>query len=369
MAAKPVPPRPAPRLYLATPGVDDLSPLMASLPGLLAGVDVAAVLVRLKPTDPRTMIARVKALAPAIQDHGAALLLDGHVELVARAGADGVHLTGIEALAEALPTLLPDRIAGVGGLATRHDSMAAGEAFIQYVYEAIRNSPVWPQSLLIVTYDEHGAFFDHQNPPAAIAPNDGTQNHSRAENPQNFAFDRLGVRVPAVAISPWIAPGGLGSQAFPGKVFDHTSIIKTVMNLFGIDARLNAREQAANSIEAICSLSAMRTDGDAIASMLRQPAAAASRAVSAAPIAEMPDHATNAFSRIAMSLDLSMKAATPLPPVAITHPSFAMDTTQGQLMPRAITGGRTKQQTLDYIQAVAARVERLRPPNAAAGAK
>jgi hypothetical protein len=83
----------------------------------------------------------------------------------------------------------------------------------------------------------------------------------------------------------------------------------------------------------------------------------------------MPDHATNAFSRIAMSLDLSMKAATPLPPVAITHPSFAMDTTQGQLMPRAITAGRTKQQALDYIQAVAARVERLRPPNAAAGAK
>src|SRR6202042_1654728 len=234
-------------------------------------------------------------------------------------------------------------------------SMAAGEAFIQYVYEAIRNSPVWPQSLLIVTYDEHGAFFDHQNPPAAIAPNDGTQNHSRAENPQNFAFDRLGVRVPAVAISPWIGPGGLGSQAFPGRVFDHTSIIKTVLNLFGIDANLNAREQAANSIESICSLSAMRTDGDAIASMLRQSAAAATtRPVPAAPISAMPDHATNAFSRIAMSLDLSMKAATPLPPVAITHPSFAMDTTQGQLTPRAIAAGRTKQQTLDYIQAVAA---------------
>jgi hypothetical protein len=74
----------------------------------------------------------------------------------------------------------------------------------------------------------------------------------------------------------------------------------------------------------------------------------------------MPDHATNAFSRIAMSLDLSMHAATPLPPVAVTHPSFAMDATHGQLMPHAITGGRTKQQTLDYIQAVAARVERLK---------
>ena len=107
-------------------------------------------------------------------------------------------------------------------------SMAAGEAFIRYVYETIRDSPVWPQSLLLITYDEHGAFFDHQNPPAAVAPNDGTQNYGRAENPQSFGFDRLGVRVPAVAISPWIAAGGLGSRAFPGKVFDHTSVIRTV---------------------------------------------------------------------------------------------------------------------------------------------
>jgi thiamine-phosphate pyrophosphorylase len=55
-------------------------------------------------------------------------LLDGHVELVARAGADGAHLTGIEALEEALPTLKPDRIAGVGGMTTRHDSMTAGRS-------------------------------------------------------------------------------------------------------------------------------------------------------------------------------------------------------------------------------------------------
>ncbi|QWG12649.1 thiamine phosphate synthase [Bradyrhizobium sediminis] len=133
MATKPVPPRPVPRLYLATPDVDDPSALIASLPGLLAKADVAAVLVRLKPTDQRTMISRVKALAPAIQGSGAALLLDGHVELVARAGADGAHLTGIAAMEEALPTLKPDRIAGVGGLSTRHDSMAAGEAGADYV--------------------------------------------------------------------------------------------------------------------------------------------------------------------------------------------------------------------------------------------
>jgi thiamine-phosphate pyrophosphorylase len=133
LATKPVPRRPAPRLYLATPEVDDPALLLASLPGLLAGADVAAVLLRLKPTDQRTMISRVKALGPAVQDSGAALLLDGHVELVARAGADGAHLTGIAAMEDALPTLKPHRIAGVGGLTTRHDSMAAGEAGADYV--------------------------------------------------------------------------------------------------------------------------------------------------------------------------------------------------------------------------------------------
>jgi thiamine-phosphate pyrophosphorylase len=131
--AKPAPPRPLPRLYLATPVVDDPAALAASLPALLASADVAAVLLRLKPTDPRSMISLIKALAPAVQDGGAALLIDGNAELVARSGADGAHLSGIDAMQEALPTLKPDRIAGVGGLITRHDSMAAGEAGADYV--------------------------------------------------------------------------------------------------------------------------------------------------------------------------------------------------------------------------------------------
>src|SRR5262249_11364058 len=129
-----------PRLYLATPEVEDPSPLVSSLPALLAGADVAAVLLKLKMTDQRTMISRVKALAPAlgIQNAGAALLPDGqdlnnNFELVARAGADGAHVSGLAALEEALPTLKPDRIAGVGGLVTRHDSMTSGEKGADYV--------------------------------------------------------------------------------------------------------------------------------------------------------------------------------------------------------------------------------------------
>lgn len=133
MATKPPPPRPAPRLYLATPPVTDPAQLASDLPALLATADVAAVLLRLAKTDERGMIQRVKALAPVIQKAGAALLLDGHYELVARGGADGANVSGIEAMQEAMPTLKPDRILGVGGLITRHDAMVAGEAGADYV--------------------------------------------------------------------------------------------------------------------------------------------------------------------------------------------------------------------------------------------
>lgn len=133
MSNKSPPPRPAPRLYLATPVVDDPAALLAELPALLAAVDVAAVLVRLKETDQRTMISRIKALAPVVQNAGAALLVDGHPDIVARGGADGAHLAGIAALEEAMPSLKPDRIAGVGGLETRHESMNAGEMGADYV--------------------------------------------------------------------------------------------------------------------------------------------------------------------------------------------------------------------------------------------
>lgn len=134
MAAKtPTPAPPAPRLYLATPPVADTVALVPVLRELLAAADIAAVLVRLADADDRTKINRVKALAPAIQNVGAALLLDGHSDLVARTGADGAHVSGLDAFKAALDLLKPERIVGVGGLHSRHDSMVAGEAGADYV--------------------------------------------------------------------------------------------------------------------------------------------------------------------------------------------------------------------------------------------
>jgi thiamine-phosphate pyrophosphorylase len=127
------PRRPEPRLYLVSPDVADAAAFADTLAAALAGADVAAVLLRLAAGDERGLINIAKKLAPLIQSAGAACLIAGHPDIVARVGADGAHLTGIEAFTAAQAALRPDRIAGCGGLATRHDAMLAAEAGADYV--------------------------------------------------------------------------------------------------------------------------------------------------------------------------------------------------------------------------------------------
>jgi thiamine-phosphate pyrophosphorylase len=127
------PRRPDPRLYLVTPEVEHPAAFADRLAAALAQTEVAAVLLRLAPRDERGLINAAKALAPLVQQTGAALLLAGHADIAARAGADGAHLTGIDAFLSMHAALQPERIAGCGGLATRHDAMLAGEAGADYV--------------------------------------------------------------------------------------------------------------------------------------------------------------------------------------------------------------------------------------------
>jgi thiamine-phosphate pyrophosphorylase len=127
------PRRPDPRLYLVSPEVADAAAFAGALAAALAGADVAAVLLRPAGPDERSLINIGKKLAPVIQDTGAAFLLAGHPDIVARVGADGAHLTGIDAFSAARAALQPERIAGCGGLTTRHDAMLAGEAGADYV--------------------------------------------------------------------------------------------------------------------------------------------------------------------------------------------------------------------------------------------
>jgi thiamine-phosphate pyrophosphorylase len=135
MASRPTQaePRPKPRLYLLTPQIADAAAFVAPLKDALAAADVAAVLLRLEAGDERTLINRAKTLAPVVQRADAALILDGHTDLAARAGADGVHLTGLDDFEDALERLKPERIVGLGGLASRHECMVAAERGADYV--------------------------------------------------------------------------------------------------------------------------------------------------------------------------------------------------------------------------------------------
>jgi thiamine-phosphate pyrophosphorylase len=156
----------SPGLYLITPRTDDpamfLSGLVDDL-GLHTAGMVAAVLVRLADADERTLINRVKTVTSSVQDQGVALLIDDHPDIVVRAGGDGAHVVGIEALTPALDLLKPERIVGVSGLKTRHDAMVAAEAGADYVmfgepdaqgrrpsFEAIHERVAWWSEVFVV---------------------------------------------------------------------------------------------------------------------------------------------------------------------------------------------------------------------------
>lgn len=121
---------------LITPPIDDARAFAPQLEAALSVDGVAAVLLRTAQSDEKSLLALAKALVPLIQTAGAAALLDAPADprIVARAGADGAHYpVGHAALADAVATLKPDRIVGVGGLRTRHEAMEAGEMDIDYV--------------------------------------------------------------------------------------------------------------------------------------------------------------------------------------------------------------------------------------------
>src|SRR5207249_1706358 len=115
-----------------------------------------------------------------------------------------------------------------------------GEQLLFDVFTALTKSPVWPSMLLIVLFDEHGGTFDHVPPPAAVSPDRKVIPKSKPGG-SGFPFDRLGVRVPAVLVSPLIKAGTISNT-----IYDHTSVIKTVINTFGLKTTLRKREEKAN---------------------------------------------------------------------------------------------------------------------------
>jgi phospholipase C len=131
------------------------------------------------------------------------------------------------------------------------DDVVRGEALIKKVYETIRNSPHWEHSLLIITFDEHGGFYDHVPPGPAVPPGD-LETASYVQH--GFKFDQLGVRVPALVISPYTGRGVIDHT-----VYDHTSMLATVERLFGM-GNLTNRDQAANDVLHLLPLATPRTN-------------------------------------------------------------------------------------------------------------
>ncbi|MBV8190812.1 MAG: phosphoesterase [Alphaproteobacteria bacterium] len=129
--------------------------------------------------------------------------------------------------------------------------VALGEQLIHDTYRALRDGPGWNETLLLITYDEHGGNFDHVAPPyGAVAPDDSVGEF-------NFKFDRFGVRIPALLISPLIQKGSVFRPA--QGVVDHTSVLKTLSERFQTKP-LTKRDAAAPSLGDVLTLAAPRDD-------------------------------------------------------------------------------------------------------------
>lgn len=134
-----------------------------------------------------------------------------------------------------------------------HD-VCVGEQLIADVYNTLRSAPTWNKTLLVITFDEHGGCYDHAPPPLAVRPDD-VQNGP-------FPFDRYGVRVPTVVISPYIpagtilraVPNGTVPHKGPPYPFDHTSLIATVRKCFELGGALTQRDAVAPDLGPVLQL-------------------------------------------------------------------------------------------------------------------
>jgi phospholipase C len=165
--------------------------------------------------------------------------------------------------------------------------VSAGEQFLHDIYYTLYGSTIWPKTLLIITYDEHGGCYDHVPPPEnAVAPDN-------SPGEAGFDFKRFGVRVPTILVSPLI-PAGTVFRSATATPFDHTSILATLEKRFAI-APLTARDAAAPDVGSALTLTVPRTD-DPLAN-LKPPTSKA-----APQLPPGPDHLETALAEAAERL-------------------------------------------------------------------
>jgi phospholipase C len=175
--------------------------------------------------------------------------------------------------------------------------VALGEQLIHDVYEALRTSPGWNQTLFVLTYDEHGGCYDHVSPPwGATAPDNTIGEFS-------FGFNRFGVRVPAVLVSPLIAHGTVYRVPAGATPLDHTSVLKTLEQRWNMPP-LTARDAAAVGFGDVLTLTVPRTD-DVLAG-LTVPVSG-----SAGPSAGQVSHLEAIRQELAATYNLDPRPAVP----------------------------------------------------------
>jgi phospholipase C len=175
-------------------------------------------------------------------------------------GADASHFGVFSdftaaAAAGTLPafTFLEPSWSSTGNSQHPNYDVALGEQLIHDTYEALRSGPGWNQTLFVLTYDEHGGCYDHVPPPWGATPPDNSAGEF------GFAFDRFGVRVPTLLISPLIAPGTVYRVPAGTTPLDHTSLLKTIEQRWNLQP-LTARDAAAPAFGDVLTLAAPRTD-------------------------------------------------------------------------------------------------------------
>jgi len=132
-------------------------------------------------------------------------------------------------------------------------NVALGEQLIHDVYYALRNGPAWNQTLLIITYDEHGGCYDHVPPPSGAVPPDNSAGE------YSFDFTRFGPRVPTVLVSPLIPAGTVFRVPSGTMPLDHTSILRTIETRWNLSP-LTARDAAASDVGNVLTLTQPRID-------------------------------------------------------------------------------------------------------------
>ncbi len=127
-----------------------------------------------------------------------------------------------------------------------------GERLLKGVYEALRASPLWDESALLITWDEHGGFYDSVKPPVTGVPSPDGLPCADCKYPASFNFTRLGVRVPMVVVSPW-AVAGVAPPAPAGRYYEHSSLAATLRGAFpaAFPAPLTARDAVAMPLNAL----------------------------------------------------------------------------------------------------------------------